>query len=503
MRTTTTLLLLCSLHCASAQPGTVDTTFHSRLLTGSGEIRFVLALPDGKSMIGGSFTAYDGVSTGHIARLMSNGDLDTGFSSIAGFDDEVYCMVRLIDGRILVGGSFNTYNGVPIQRLVRLGADGDLDNSFQPEVSDLQGVRHIAVLPTGRILVSGYNLQDPPTGLRRLMPDGALDMSFSAPDGLRPNMFIALSDGRIMVGETKQTPPYHCLTRLLANGASDNTFTSYPFGMVGLSYTAVNAIHALPDDAYIIGGHFASYDGMPRKSLARILSDGALDPDYDPADVTWTMLPMWWAEVSSILPCEGDRLMIPKFGLNARLHDDGTLDETFHRAAASQGGDPRLAHITGSARQADGKILVAGSFEDIDSTGNAGIARLHDCVIGSPCDDGNPETTDDAVDPLCVCSGELSTAIATPTEPAYELTLLPGGAGSGRFIITGTFATDPGPLTVSVYDLIGKSVYEGRVAMSAGMMRIEVGLPQDTGSGIFMVTLTNERFRWTQRLHHL
>ena len=195
--------------------------------------------------------------------------------------------------------------------------------------------------------------------------------------------------------------------------------------------------------------------------------------------------------------------MIPKFGLNARLHENGVLDEAFHQAIAPINGDPRLAFITGSARQPDGKILVAGSFDDIDSTGNRGIARLNDCVIGSPCDDGNPETTDDAIDPLCSCSGELSTVIATPIDHTNELALIPDGAGSGRFIITGAFATDPGTMTVTVHDLIGRTVYEDRVAMNAGMMRIEVGPPQGIGSGIFMVTLNSERFRWTQRLHLL
>ena len=34
------------------------------------------------------------------------------------------------DGKILVGGSFTSYNGVPSPRLIRLNADGSRDTSF-------------------------------------------------------------------------------------------------------------------------------------------------------------------------------------------------------------------------------------------------------------------------------------------------------------------------------------------------------------------------------------
>ena len=111
MRTSTVLFLLVYLNSASAQPGTVDTTFHSQLMPGNGNINCVLALPNGKAMIGGSFATYDGMATGGIGRLLADGSLDLSFVGGAGFDNEVYCMLRLVDGRILVGGAFNTYGG--------------------------------------------------------------------------------------------------------------------------------------------------------------------------------------------------------------------------------------------------------------------------------------------------------------------------------------------------------------------------------------------------------
>ncbi len=496
MRTITSLLLLTTLRCATAQPGTVDTTFHSHLLPGNGDIRCVLALPDGKALIGGSFTTYDGIPVGRIARLLPDGSLDNSFMSGSGFDGAVSCMALRTDGYLLVGGNFDSYAGSPSPSLVRLDPEGTLDADLQPELSDLSSVLHLALHSDGRILVAG-------NGLKQLMPDGSADPSFTAPAGSPPASLCLLSDGRIMLGRSTTSPPFHCLTRLLADGSVDSTFTSRSFGMVGLSWASVDVIYEQVNGAYVVGGHFDAYDDVERIGLARIQPGGALDTNYHPAHSSWPAPPMWWADVSTLLHFEGERLMIPKFGFNTRLYGDGSMDEEFHRAVALQNGDGHNASITGSAYQPDGKILVVGRFEDIDGSGNAGIARLNDCVIGSPCDDGETQTIDDAIDALCVCSGELSTAIAPPTDPTSELTLIPDGAGSGRFIITGAFATDQGTMTLTVHDLLGRAVYEDRVAMNAGMMRIEVGPPQGIGSGIFMVTLNSERFRWTQRLHLL
>ena len=441
MRTSTTLFLLATLVCASAQPGAVDTTFHSHLLPDNGEIRCVLALPDGKALIGGSFTAYDGVSTGRIARLLPGGSLDSSFQSGSGFDGTVHCMALRSDGQLLVGGSFEAYDGAPRPGLAMLDADGVLDADLQPDISDQTGIRHLALLDDGRILVAG-------NGLLRLMPDGSLDTTFAAWMGSLPSSLALLSDGRIMLGSSSTGPPFHCLKRLLSTGAVDSTFTSWSFGIVGLSWASVDVIHEQADGAYVVGGHFDAYDDVERIGLARILPDAALDANYNPAQSAWPappFPPMWWADVSTVLHFDGERLMIPKFGFNTRLKVDGTMDGTFHRAIALQNSDGHNASITGSARQPDGKILVVGRFEDIDGSGNAGIARLSDCVIWDPCDDGDVQTVNDVIDTLCNCIGEPFTAIIDPVDDPDGLRVVPHADGSGRFTVSGTFEGSAGP----------------------------------------------------------
>ncbi|MCZ7638439.1 MAG: delta-60 repeat domain-containing protein [Verrucomicrobia bacterium] len=72
----------------------------------------------------------------------------------------------------------------------------------------------------------------------------------------------------------------------------------------------------------------------------------------------------------------------PRPGL-ARLTAEGYLDRGFDPAAGLEGG---VAHDL--AQQADGRILVGGSFTHVGGVPRAGLARLHP--------DGRVDTTFDA-----------------------------------------------------------------------------------------------------------
>jgi len=86
------------------------------------------------------------------------------------------------DGKFLLSGSCTTWEGQPTPQLFRVHADGTLDESFQSEVAwgEAQG---ITVLSDGRLIVSGLmktQFSSPDTlHLVRLMPDGELDPSFN------------------------------------------------------------------------------------------------------------------------------------------------------------------------------------------------------------------------------------------------------------------------------------------------------------------------------------
>jgi uncharacterized delta-60 repeat protein len=83
-------------------------------------------------LLGGSFTTIAGVSRNRIARLNSDGSLDTTFESSSGPNLQVNTLALQSDGKVLVGGQFTSINGVSRNRIARLNSDGSLDTGFDP-----------------------------------------------------------------------------------------------------------------------------------------------------------------------------------------------------------------------------------------------------------------------------------------------------------------------------------------------------------------------------------
>ena len=109
--------------------GSLDSSFDPG--TGADDLIFGVALQqDGKVLIAGYFTHVAGASRNYIARLNGNGSLDYAFDVGNGADYYVYSLALQSDGKILVGGAFTVFNGVNCNRIVRLNTDGAVDPDF-------------------------------------------------------------------------------------------------------------------------------------------------------------------------------------------------------------------------------------------------------------------------------------------------------------------------------------------------------------------------------------
>ena len=159
----------------------------------NGQVLALVTQPDGKIVIGGSFTTLGGGGTGtttrnHIARLNQDGTLDSTFNP--GVNGPVAALAIQADGKILVGGFFSTLGGggtgTSTRNFIgRLNPDGTLDTSFDPGADS--GVYTLAVQADGKILVGGYFFHLGGGGvyseierisIGRLNEDGTVDMGF-------------------------------------------------------------------------------------------------------------------------------------------------------------------------------------------------------------------------------------------------------------------------------------------------------------------------------------
>ena len=171
-----------------------------------------------------------------MAVLGVDGTVDTSFNPGTGASSNVYASAVQADGKILIGGNFTTYNGVIANRIARLNTDGALDATFTTGTGCNSDVTSIALQPDGKIVISGVFTNFggvSRSGIARLNANGTLDTTFVPPTVGNAMSILALEDGRVMVrgaftsvGGASATA---YLARLNANGSRDTTFTSGGF----------------------------------------------------------------------------------------------------------------------------------------------------------------------------------------------------------------------------------------------------------------------------------
>src|SRR5436190_12919065 len=137
--------------------GTVDAEFDPNA---NGSVGRVVSQSDGKIVVAGGFTNIGGQARRGIARLDGATGMADSFDppALGGQHPSLGAMAVQADGKVLIGGYFESVGGQPRVGIARLDATTGLPDSFDP---GLQGatfhyVTSIAVQGDGKILVGGY-----------------------------------------------------------------------------------------------------------------------------------------------------------------------------------------------------------------------------------------------------------------------------------------------------------------------------------------------------------
>src|SRR5207248_2471314 len=111
--------------------------------------------PDGKIVVGGDFQAVAGQSRYNIARLEENGAPDSTFRAGAWTDSAIYSLATQDDGKEVLGGAFTQVNGISVRYLARLNQDGTYDSSFISDSGPDGDVYSLLSMAFGDLLVGG------------------------------------------------------------------------------------------------------------------------------------------------------------------------------------------------------------------------------------------------------------------------------------------------------------------------------------------------------------
>ncbi len=419
----------------------------------TGVFEAVIALPDGKTLAGGSFNAYNGSSVAQsLIRLNADGTLDNTFNpGGSGFNSQVSVLALQSDGKIIVGGAFTSYNGnaAAPDKVLRLNADGTLDNTFN-QTSIPTNVEALAVQPDGKILLSADT--PVPTGANvysivRLNPNGSLDTGFNVGGtGASGEFFdiVVQPDGRILLGGVTRQRYNNAFApegviRLYADGTLDDSF-----GSLGGTYLAGTYALALqPDGKVVVGGIF-SLTTRQQGYLTRLNANGTLDTSFNPGGSGFefngnvedvVLQPDGKVLVSGLFTTYNGNAAAPDRLL--RLNINGTLDNTFNSGGVGVNG----YLVRAIALQADGKVIAGGEF-----TGYNGNAAAPDGIMRV-----NPNGTLDNADmPLAGATyawspgGSPGPTLAVTASGSYTATAsVPGGCGGTSAPVVVTVVATP------------------------------------------------------------
>ena len=297
-----------------------------------------LIQPNGLAVIAGDFTTYNNQPVNSIARIGTNGLLDTTFliAPNSGANGPIDCLAIDTNNLIYIGGTFTSFNGTNRYSIARLNTDGSLDPGFNPgvgvQINGTNGtITSIALQPNGQLIIAGNFTTVNATNrnnIARLNTDGSLDLTFNP--GVGPNGTI-------------------------------NTIAVQTNG-IGIS------------GAIIIGGEFTQVDGSPRQGIARLNSDGSLDASFDPGngiDPSTTVYSVIQQPNGAILVAGSFNTfnLVSRHSIT-RLNLDGSLDMSFNPGIGANGA------IYSMCLDPDGTILIGGLFTSYNETRRIGVARL-------------------------------------------------------------------------------------------------------------------------------
>lgn len=265
--------------------GTIDVSFNANV---NGSVSGILPLSDGKTMIVGSFTNVGGTTRRGVARLNGDGSLDTSFPEVLPNPTSgVFAIIQQADKFIIAGG-FTQINGVTANRIARINSDGTLDTSFTTSINS--NVNILQNTLDGKILVAGsFTTVNSITRSRiaKINADGSLDGTFVGPTINSDITTVAeSSDGKFLIGGFFSQVgglTYSQVARLNSGGSVDNSFIN----------TQSNAVTRalITDDEYgvLIGGQATSisYAGKRYPYLA---GDLTASVDFFTNDTVQAML---------------------------------------------------------------------------------------------------------------------------------------------------------------------------------------------------------------------
>jgi uncharacterized delta-60 repeat protein len=385
-----------SFNTFAQNPGVLDASFN----VGTGANNSVLATAiqsDGKIIIGGLFTSYNGTAVNRIARLNTDGTLDATFTAGigSGANGNVNAICILNDGSIIIGGNFTQINNCGASKVARLDINGGqyCTNWF---ITNCNGqVNSLALQSDGKIIVGGdFTLIGGSSiewrGVARIDINGIIDQSFISAAGITNGANASVksvavqSDGKIIVGgyfTTFNGVSKNKIARLNTNGSIDATF-NIGTGFAGTGTFGVLCTKIQSDGKILVGGDYTSYNGTNFPKGGRLNTNGSVDV-FSAGQLSGAVASFTIQSDGKIIVTGGFTEVGSVMNNIKRVLSSGTYDGTFSAGTGAS------STVMTSSIQNDGKIIIGGLFTSYNGTAVNRIARIMGDCTPPPAPNGS------------------------------------------------------------------------------------------------------------------
>lgn len=330
----------------------------------NGEVNTIAIQDDGKIVVAGSFTTFNNEPAQGIVRLNSDGSKDTSFqtnSGFTGYGSVVFDIGIQSTGKIIAIGNITTFSGNSIGHIVRLNTDGTLDESFNEGGSGFSfETNSVTILDNDKIYVTGFGFQTEYNGISkhppiRLNADGSLDSTF---DYTQTTLYGNMADGPvhatvgIRAGFNALSNGNILFTNFITNQFSPTKYTA-------LVMTTSGGTSYVEPFTTNIGTNFGQYengggDGYEYINAYSIEVDGDGKILLGGDFLSWTGN----TDLHKLI----------------RLNSNGVLDTTFANGMISLGSNVMVLDMKVLS---DGKILVAGILNEYSGVTVSNLIRLN------------------------------------------------------------------------------------------------------------------------------